>query len=322
MPTKTKTSVPLRDRILDQIPDYRSALLRADALRSLTLRGLDLGNTGTIDTAYYAKISDAVTNGADNLDDLRDQYTADITGMQARSQFHALVVRIMQQSRADAETALGDNTDVALDYLRSELDTLMVDVRNNRTLIDNHPATAEAALSAGPQAAQDWATVTTLLGRYDEIRREHLAWVRRQSGDMSNAAFATIGQTARFLEADPTWLYRRATTPAPSYGWDPAVTTITAWLDGTRMDGTRMTVDPAEAQRDGIWPNTIRPTQWLLTVADNNPWVPDGPTITACQNTADELLRNTTNTGASWFLRSIATLTEHGAITDLQLTDA
>lgn len=312
----TKKTPALRERILDEIPGYRAAMHRFDTLRRLTLSGLDdIGNATTIEVAYYDKISAAVANGVDSLHDLREQYTADVTGMQARSQFHALAVRIMQQSRTDAETALSDNADVALDYLRSELDTLMADVRKSRTLIANHPASAEVALTAGgPTAAHDWQTVTTLLGRYDEIRREHLAWVRRQSGDANTAAFATIGQVARFLEADPAWLYRRATTPVPGTGNNP---TIAAWLDGTRI-----TVDPAEANRDGIWPNTIRPSQWLLTVADNDPWVPNADTITACHNTADEMFRNTVNTGTSWFISRIATLAEHGAITDLQPANA
>ena len=311
MPIATKQPA-LKERILDAIPNYRSTLERARALSTLTLSGLDgMGNISDLNVAYYDRISTAVDSGVSDLTALRDAYAADVSALQGKGQFHQLAVQVMQHARNAATQLLVDHADVALGILRGELDTLMGDVDRNRPAITTQALSAEHAIAAGTQAVTDWQTVNALLARYDEIRREHRDWVKRQGGDNQMPGFVAVGQTARFLDVDPTWLYRRATTTAPTGG---DTTTITAWLN--RHRGT--TIDPGDAHRTDVWPNTYRPNEWLLIVADNDPWLPDADIINGCYGIADEMFRNAINSTPTWMLSRLAELTTLGATTNLQ----
>lgn len=304
----------LKDRILDQIPGYRTVVERERRLRTLTMQGLNaIGNASDIAVDYYEKIAQAVDSGADSLTDIRDQYMTDLNGLRARAEFHQLAVRVMQQAQADANVILSSNTDLALNILRAELDTLMTEVRKHRAVIAAHPATAEQALSSGdPKAADNWRTVTGLLGRYDEIHNEYNQWITRQDDTGRGVAFAAtvIGQMARFLEAEPFWLHRRSITPAPDGGNNGP---IKAWLDAAQG----FTLTPEDNPRTGLWPHAHAPSQWLLMVADNEPWLPDADTLFACLDLAEDMFRSSATAGASWFYSRIAELAEHGAHTDL-----
>ncbi|KRD04953.1 hypothetical protein ASE48_20140 [Mycobacterium sp. Root265] len=303
----------LKDRILSQIPGYQTALERERRLRTLTLQSLDnLGNGADLESAYYAKVAEAVDGGATDLNSVCDAYVADLNGMRARAEFHQLAVRVMQQARTDADHALTTGSDTALDILRSELDTLVTDVHKHRALIVAHPVNAEQALTTGgPKAASDWKAVTELLGRYDEIHREYTEWVSRQhETHLPTHIPVACGQTRRFLEIEPAWLHRRATTPAPdgSNNHD-----IAAWLN--QHGATDL--NPEDMQRNSPWPHAHRPSEWLLIVVDNQPWLPDAATLTACHALADEMFRTAAYSGTSWFYNRLAELTELGASTDL-----
>lgn len=302
----------LKDRILAQIPGYHDALNRERALRALTLQSLnDLGNGGELESAYYAKIKAAVDSGAKNLNAVRDAYVADLNGMRARAEFHQLTVRVMEQSRIDAQQALATNTSVALDVLRAELDTLVSDVHSKRDIVAAHPVNAEQALTTGgSKAAANWKIVIDLLGRYDEIHREYYDWVSREHGTHLPAQTPVVcGQTRRFLEVEPVWLHRRATTPAPGNSTD---SDLAAWLN-KRQDAT---FQPEDLQRTSPWPHAHRPSEWLLIVVDNEPWLPDAATLTACRAMADEMFRSA-SAGSSWFYNRLNELTGLGAHVDL-----
>lgn len=304
----------LKDRILDRIPGYHDALNRERALRSLTLQSLnDLGNGGELESAYYAKIKDAVDSGAKDLNAVRDAYVADLNGMRARAEFHQLAVRVMEQSRVDAQHALETNTAVAFDVLRAELDALVTDVHANRKIITDHPTNAEQALTTGgPKAAASWKTVTDLLGRYDEIHREYYTWVSRDHGTHLPAQVPVIcGQTRRFLEVEPAWLHQRAITPAPGTS---TTSDVAQWLDSKQ--GIDFNAD--DLQRTSPWPHAHRPSQWLLIVVDNEPWLPDAATLTACHSMAGEMLRSTTSADSSWFYNRLGELTRLGAHIDIE----
>lgn len=301
----TNKTAPLRERILEQIPGYAAATNRERALRLLSLQGVDtVGNRTDIDTDFADRIARAVDAGTTDLTELRADYAAAITGLEARSSFHRLAIDVMQRARDDANQLLADHADVALDYLRGKLDQLFADVAKNRTAIEQHPDSAEAAITAG--ATTGWTLVNELLGRYDEIRKEHRAWVIRQSGAPGTPGFATIGQARRFLEIDPGWLHRRAAATPPTQD-----DTLAAWFRKTAA------VEPSDVNRTTIWPATYRPSNWLLTVADNDPWLPDADTIAECHTLADELFRTAGTASPSWTLSRLAILAEHGAITEL-----
>ena len=301
----------LKDRIHAEIPGYDTALARERALRTLTIANMNaMGNVGDVNADYYHRVSAAVDNGVTDLDDLRESYAAEVSKLQARAGFQQLCVSLMQQSHTDADTALTDHTDIAFDVLRAELDAIMADVDKHRAIIQAHPATAEEALNAGPNGAKNWQTVTSLLARYDELRREHRTWALRQIGETTAPGFATIGQVRTFFDTDPTLLHARATTRAPSDG-DGALST---WLSQSPTG-----IDPADAsRRDGnIWPSSYRPADWLLLVADNQPWVPDGHTINACHRITADVFLNAPHWRPSTTLARLAELSQHGAITNL-----
>lgn len=300
----------LRERTLDQIPGYRKAIERSRRLQRLTLQAVNsIGNLGDLNVAYHQQIADAVDNGTTDLTQLRDLYAADVAALQGRAQFHNLAITVQQQARDEAAELLTRHADIALDYLRDELNSLMTEVRKHRTIIDNHPATAEAAIERGTKAAANWKTVTDLLGRYDDIRREHREWLKRQHGDHVHS-FHTVGQISRFLEAEPAWLLRRRTTSPPAGGRERD---IAAWFNSATGD-----VNPEDGRRNDIWPHSHRPNKWLLIVADNDPWLPDANTITTAANAADELFKNNdTATTAHWFRSRVTVLTDLGAQLDL-----
>ncbi len=311
MPAPNRTG--LRDRILAQIPGYSAAVSRERELRSLTLQSLNgIGNAAELETEYHRKITDAVDAGATDLAAVRDAYVSDVTGLRARAEFHQLAVRVMEQSRIGAQQALESNTSVAFDVLRGELDALVNDVHTHRKLIGEHPTNAEQALATGgSKAAANWKTVTDLLGRYDEIHREYYTWVSRDHGTHLAAQIPVIcGQTRRFLEVEPAWLHRRAVTPSPSH----STSAIAAWLNPRRS----INIHADDPHRTSPWPNAYRPSEWLLIVVDNEPWLPDADTLTACHALADEMLRNTTSADGSWFYNRLNELTRLGAHVDLE----
>lgn len=312
MSTANRTG--LRDRILEQIPGYSAAVSREQALRTLTLQSLNgIGNAAELETDYHRKITDAVAAGAKDLVAVRDAYVADMTGMRARAEFHQLAVRVMEQSRIDAQQAMETNTAVAFDVLRTELDGLVNDMHANRKIITEHPTNAEQALTTGgSKAAANWKTVTDLLGRYDEIHHEYYQWVSRDHGTHLAAQIPVIcGQTRRFLEVEPAWLHRRAVTPAPGNSTN---SDIAAWLN--RRQSVEFHAD--DAQRTSPWPNAYRPSEWLLIVVDNEPWLPDADSLTACHAVANEMLRSTTSADGSWFYNRLNELTRLGAHADLE----
>lgn len=265
----------LRERVRDAIPGYRTAQNRHKRLQNDMIALPDVG-LADLDADYQNRIWQAIDNGAENLHDLRASYIADRQKLMAQGEFHVLVVNSSRQAYYAAETAESAGADHALDFLRAELDTLMADVNDHRAILAAHPTTAEAAMNAGADGLDRWKRAEDLIRRYDELRTEHQRYVRLQSGNQP-ADFAVIGQFAGFLEAEPYWRYCRSIRSA-EHSTDPA---IAKWLSTQPGD--------AEYHRKSTWPATMSRADWLLVVADNDPWLPDAAHIDRLAQRAEQL---------------------------------
>ncbi|WP_197382647.1 hypothetical protein [Mycolicibacterium mengxianglii] len=308
----------LHKQILDVIPGYRNAIERRETLRKLMRTNTWVGD---FEATFRAKIADAVDTGATNLDDLRAEYTAARQEWKATGEFNVLITNAYHDADNAVAQTLSGGTAAALDYLRVEMDTLMADVRKNRDVITAHPSSAEQALDT-PSGAKNWRTVTSLLGRYADLRNEHHSWIRR---DGNIKGFEVCGQFTKLL-ADPHWQYRRATSP----GKRATDSQIAAWFAGgtTKPNPTQswpefvasQAKDATDVDRPDIWPQSVRPNTWLLIVADNDPWLPDADTIAEVHRITTELFTRPMTESADnrWFYRLISELAQYGV--DLGIT--
>ncbi|BAX96317.1 hypothetical protein MSTE_00982 [Mycobacteroides stephanolepidis] len=296
---------PLKERVLDQIPRYRELQNRRDRLRSL-LRIVPPASD--LNLAYAEQITAAADTGADNLDDLRDRFAADRQNWTAAAEFNTLVRDAWYHASSETENAQKASVPIALDYLRGELTALMNEVREHREVLQAHPDSAEEAIGAGPAGLKSWKTVNTLIDRYQELRTEHRVYVNLRFGGTVKG-FDTCAQSARFLEMDPWWRRCRST------GGTCNDTRIAAWLHNREHH--------AEGNRTNIWPHSYTQPQWLLAVADNDPWLPDANTIDRANQIATELLGRmpSNNSEITSFYRRIAELTALGAVVDLTTPD-
>lgn len=295
----------LKDRVRDEIPGYRAAQRRSDRLRAML--GTPAG-TIDLDATYTKRISEAIDGGAENLDELRAAYVTDLQQVTAAAGFHTLMVRSHRQAYDAADAAERAGTDHALDFLRTELATLMEEVDEHRAVLASHPENAEAAINAGADGLDRWKIAEDLISRYAELRSEHRRYCMLQDGQPLH--FATIGQCAGFLEADPYWARLRSTRGG-SNSTDAA---IAAWMS-TQAGG--------EPHRNGIWPDTISRADWLLIVADNEPWLPDAGHIGELGHRCEQLfvVNRSYRNGLeiSSFRDSMTRLTELGATTTFAL---
>lgn len=295
----------LKERVLDQIPPYRGLQNRRDRLRSL-LRIVPPASD--LNLAYAEQITAAADAGAENLDDLRDRFAADRQNWSTAAEFNALVRDAWFQASSDTENAQKAGASIALDYLRGELENLMAEVREHREVLQAHPDSAEQAIGAGPAGLKNWKLVSELIGRYQELRTEHRVYVNLQFGGTVKG-FDTCAQSARFLEIDPWWRRCRST------GGTCPDTQIAAWMHCR---------DPrAEGHRTNIWPHSYTHAQWLLAIADNDPWLPDANTIDRANLIATDLLARMPSNSIeiASFYRRLDELNQLGARADITYSE-
>ncbi|WP_370501196.1 hypothetical protein NWT09_14115 [Mycolicibacterium sp. jd] len=278
MATATVTTPNLKEAVLDHIPGYRRAENRHKRLQKLIRI---VPNETELKRDYRARIFAAADADVDSLDDLRQDYITDRAIWQGAAAFAEQVSQALRQASEDMKTARLTGSRAALDYLRTQLDDLMAEVREHRDIIATHPKSAEHVINAGNAAQKNWNLVEGLISRYDELRAAHRDYVRIQTDGSAGQDFATCGQIATFIDHDPSWLYRRGTAP----GSQSQVEEIRAWFNASRGR-----VKPADVNRVDIWPQSYRASQWLLIVADNQPWLPDGTTIKRSAQTANQLM--------------------------------
>jgi len=303
MPTTTSAK-SLRDSVLDAIPGYRQAEHRRHRLTQILGQ---LPAQPDLILGYQARIFAAADEGADNLNDLRLDYITDLTVAQGAMRFREEVVEAMHQAVTQMDTTRRQGASVALDYLRRELDSLMADVRKNRDIIATHPTNAADVINGG-RSAKDWKLVEDLVTRYDTLRALHREYVKFQ-GNPGGTDFAVCGQVAKFLDTDPHWIHRRNT----AHGNGSPVPEIREWFASRPARRTKA----EDAGRSSIWPASMRPAEWLLTVADNRPWLPNAHSIEEAAHLANQLMDKPFKNGSTlnFFrdtLKKVSELTANG----------
>ncbi|MCB0928623.1 MAG: hypothetical protein U0R77_14440 [Mycolicibacterium insubricum] len=264
----------LRARVLDALPGYRQQEHRHDQLRAMH-QNIPTA-PGAFANDYLERIAAAADNDGRDLDTLATSFATDRAAWAAAAEFNGLISQARDRAWHAMQSAEATGAETALNFLRSELDTLAAEVNEHRTAVENHPNTAEQAIATGTGQAQ-WNLVDGLISRYNEIRNEHRRYVKLQSDGNEPRGFVFVAQSAKFLEVDPYWLHRRAATNGRN-STDPAIAAWFASIGGAQT----------EYARNGIWPTMPR-NRWLLTVTDNHPWLPDAATINAAYATADDL---------------------------------
>ncbi|MGV0718543.1 hypothetical protein ABQE93_24365 [Mycolicibacterium sp. XJ662] len=305
---KARTKTSLRERVLDEVPGYRQAQrrhLRLTELFQIVGTPLNELNRGYIDRICAAADDETVSS----LDDLAGAYATDWQQHSGRLEFFRLVGAERDRAADHTKTAMAQGADSALEFLRGELKALVADIVENRETVNAHPNSAAKVLASDAGAADRWHLVTVLISRYEEIRTEHRRYVNLQQGEHIQG-YATVGQCARFLEVDPYWRHQRATTPGHA-STDPA---IAAWFNNRPRRGQN-------TGNTGIWPVGYSQSQWLLIVADSEPWLPDADTIDHAHRLAEQLFlgRKTYNRPAEVkeFYRLVTELRNLGAVVDV-----
>lgn len=260
--TKQRQRTPLSERIRDANTDLRAATeLRTRLTAFQTQQHLN-----DTDDEYLERIR----TGTDDLTRLRDDYIVAKTAQTASVQFRNLIAA--ELSRIDTRAAERRFAHTALDMCRVELDDIMARVEEHRTLIEQHPDTVEAALRHG--TIKDYETVESILGDYDALRAEYRRQVQLIDSDLGARAIDSI-QCRNFLDIDPGWRLSRSTTA------------IMSSYPDAELLGWFRNLPP---QRD-----SFTRTQWLLTLADNEPCLLDPDQITTITREADQLCRRPWN---------------------------
>lgn len=277
MPTKT-AALPIGERIRAA----NTELQAADAISDKIGRFAAARQPHSVDAEYIEKM----LAGADPADIL-DDYCAAKARENAEAAFRALTANVMQRI-ADPRRYEEHFADTAIEMCREELDTIMSRVAANRELIEQHPDTIEAALSSGNLA--DWETVEQILADYDALRTEYNRQIRRQDQTL-NTRISNSFQCRDFLTIDPHWAFKRRTArivdnyPAPE---------MIQFFRGDMPDTT-----------------TPTPTQWILAVADHQPWLPDAAQIAALNHKLEQLCTYPWHTDRiradrTWFAENLA----------------
>lgn len=277
MTTKTKT-LPIRERIRQA----NTGLQEAVALRERLQNFAATREFGNADVDAKRRLY-----AGDDPADVFNDYAVAIAQQGASDLFGKLTANILQ-TLAVAQTFEERFTDEALTICRDELDSIMARVAKHRHLIENHPTTAEEALRVGNLS--DWETVEQILTDYQALRAEHARQVRLQDKALLTRVVDSF-QCREFLDVDRHWAYRRRTTPIADNYPAPEV------LRFFRADVPTIT--------------NQGPAQWILTVADHQPWLPDATQIATLNNRLEQLCSRPWHTDRSradrtWFAESLA----------------
>ncbi|WOC12582.1 hypothetical protein [Gordonia sp. MP11Mi] len=258
--TTTKT-LPIRERIRAANTD----LVDAQALRERLL-GWNPQRTENVDDQYRARL----TAGADPATLLDDYIEA--KGRENLAGQFGLIVRDVLQRVTDQRDYERAFVDTALDMCRDELDTIMARVDSNRDLIARHE-TAETAARNGDLEA--WQTVEGLLDDYDQLTAEYRRQIRLADSSLHGPLIGSA-QCRDFLDVSSYWMHQRRVT---SILEDYPDHTIRAWFRGLPNTGGHSRAE------------------WILTVADHQPWMPDADELRQATTIAEQLCRHRWNSG-------------------------
>lgn len=332
---------PLSERILDAVPGYRDAESRAEIIRphAMAARQHVTEATHEVDTSFRAIIERVLAAG-ENLDDVFKQYEIAHSSQMHRKAFNRLILEVaesVEQRPREILDSHRNSADTVLEFLHAEMDSLFAEINQHRDVLAAHPESAEAALFVEDGAAR-WKLVGEFIDRYDELRTEHRKVMRRQDPDFNPRPFYFVAQTPHFLAVEPYWIVKRRLSSPPNQrrtemievwaqAWgrvfpDDRLGPLTAAERNPNADVRQFYSIAAgrsiseDANRRELFPVGQTKSEWLLTLADVGPWMPDAHTIGDAYRLADQMIRATSN---SVFLDSARRLEEIGVHTGIEL---
>ena len=262
MATKTATPPkPLRDRIREA----NSAYKHQTGLHSRLMQFAQTQTAGDVNRDFIVRLE-----AGEDPAKLRDEYIDAKVRADAEHQYRGLISQMLQ--RVDTQSAEARFADEALDLCRDELDAIMGRVAKNRPLIEQHPATIEAALAAG--SLDDWQTVEQILDDYDALRVEYRRQIRLQDAGLTGPKIGAV-ECRHFVDLDLYFVnMRRRTSILNGY----PDSQILAWFRPERTStGSR--------------------AEHLLLIADNEPWLPDANELNQINRVVEQLCSHQWHTG-------------------------
>lgn len=262
--TTTIERLPIRQRIEAANTELQNAKALQARLRQYT-------DTNGVIVDVDEQFRNRIRAGADPAD-LVDEYIDARNRQTALGLFGSNVVRSLLERvtlPVNLEKAFADD---ALDMCRDELDRIMAAVTEHRNLIEQHPATIDAALAAG--SLDDWQTVEDLLNDYDQLRAEYRRQIRLQDSGLSGPKIGAV-ECKHFVDIDLYFVNMRRRTSI---------------LEGYQDQEILRWFRPE-------WNSTNSRSEHLLRIADNQPWLPDADELGKLNHIVEQLCNHQWHTG-------------------------
>lgn len=211
---------PIVEEILNEIsPQYsRATAAEATIYEWMEQPRPPHGDPAIVADTLYA----AAREGADPGPELLAELAQIASAQQAWEDYRTGLTIAAQLAREDRAGEIRGTTDKVLAALDARLQTLVGQVRElARDLVG--VATAQQAITAGPQTTTAWQALTGLVDTYDQLRAAQAQTVRAYSLlDVSKAGFSysggdvadlkalwAVGMVADHLVVEPYWIERR-----------------------------------------------------------------------------------------------------------------
>lgn len=257
----------LLNKALAVIPGYTEAKTAVDTVKQW--RPPQRPEMGAETRRIAAELAEAATAGRELPVGLAER----LFNEQRLGAHEVEVARLIRETLTGAQDALNNainrNTGRAYNYLQTQVDTLTKQIRAERdSLAALVGLDADTAIRAG--RVKDWQHAESLIERYAEIRHAHFSILCIEDSTTQRHVFAVSGQLPDPCDIDPYWVYRRTyysgrTTAVPAADYRAHVD----WLNAAQGKPTETHL------RSDIYPTTMHPLQWLLTIAEHKPWVPN-----------------------------------------------
>lgn len=258
------TPTPLRERIRAA----NEAYTQATSLHSRLMNYAQATTTENVDETFRAQLIE----GADPATLLDDYIEAKVRA-NAELQFGNLIRDLLQRSAVPV--ALEESfADTGVELCRDELAAIMGRVAEHRTLIEQHPATIEVAVNAG--AVDDWRTVEQILDDYDALRMEYRRQVRLQNPGLGGPVIDAV-ECKHFADVNTYWTHKRH-----------RASILEGYPDREIWEWFRPSTPATASTR----------AEHLLTIADNDPWMPDADDLSKVATIIDHLCNHRWHTGS------------------------
>ncbi|MGB3699315.1 MAG: hypothetical protein WBA05_17950 [Gordonia sp. (in: high G+C Gram-positive bacteria)] len=202
---------------------------------------------------------------------LIDDYVTAKNRENIAQQFGRIVADILQRT-ASPRSREAQFADQALDLCRDELATIMSRVTKHRALLEQHPATIDAALAAG--SLDDYRTVEQILDDYDALRVEYGRQIRLQDAGLTGPKIGAV-ECRHFVDVDLYFVNKRRRASILEGYPDEQ---ILAWFRPEQI-------------------STSSRAEHLLLIADNEPWLPNADELGKVNHAVDQLCAHQWHTG-------------------------